>query len=157
MALTSAFDWKLQFQFHFLFLHSIYHINVSYHFSASRILLLIFNWNFSVSDRAVIQVEPLSRQGHVPERQQHIVWIRLHYDVRVSCQVTPCPGAGLFPMRPPVLGVSPAPRASQDQRWLPEVQPRTSHHIYEAASLVLLTILCLPHQQHTDSPLLRSL
>ncbi|XP_039982518.1 mesoderm posterior protein 1-like [Xiphias gladius] len=58
-----------------------------------------------------------------------------------SCQVTPCPGAGLFPMGPPGLGVSPAPRASQDQRWLPEVQPHTSHHIYGAASLFLLTIL----------------
>lgn len=58
-------------------------------------------------------------------------------------------------MGPPGLGVGPAPRASQDQRWLPEVQLRTSHHIYGAASLLLLTILCLPHQQHTDSSLLR--
>ncbi len=56
---------------------------------------------------------------------------------------------------PPGRGVSSAPRASQDQRWLPEVQPRTSHHIYGTASLVLLTILCLCYQQHTDSPLLR--
>lgn len=54
-------------------------------------------------------------------------------------------------MGPPGLRVSPAPRASQDQRWLPEVQPHTSHHIYGAASLVLLTILCLPHQQHSYS------
>lgn len=58
-------------------------------------------------------------------------------------------------MGPPGLGVSPAPRASQDQRRLPEVQPRTSHHIYGAASPVLLTTLCLPHQQHTDGSLLR--
>ncbi|GLD55558.1 mesoderm posterior protein 2-like protein [Lates japonicus] len=58
-----------------------------------------------------------------------------------SCQVTPCPGVGLLPMGPPALGVSPGLRASQDQRWLPEVQPRTSHHIYGAASLLLFTIL----------------
>ncbi|KAL7406062.1 hypothetical protein ABVT39_012495 [Epinephelus coioides] len=61
----------------------------------------------------------------------------------------------MFPMGPPGLGVGPAPRASQDQRWLLEVQPHTSHHIYGAASLVLFTILCLPHQRHTDSSLLR--
>lgn len=61
----------------------------------------------------------------------------------------------MIPMRPPGLGVSPAPRASQDLRWLPEVQSHTSHHIYGAASLVLLTILCLPHQQHTDNSQLR--
>ncbi|KAM3624805.1 uncharacterized protein V6R79_001819 [Siganus canaliculatus] len=62
--------------------------------------------------------------------------------VRVSSRVAPRPRAGLFPMGPPGRGVSSAPRASQDQRWLLEVQPHTSHHIYGAASLVLLTILC---------------
>lgn len=46
-------------------------------------------------------------------------------------------------MRPPGLGVSPTPRASQDQK----VQPRTSHHIYGGATTVLLTILRLPYQQ----------
>ena len=80
-----------------------------------------------------------------------IVWICLLYDPRAGRQLTPCSGADLFPMGPPGLRVSPAPRASQDQRWLLEVQPHTSHHIYGAASLVLLTILCLPHQQHSNS------
>lgn len=56
---------------------------------------------------------------------------------------------------PPGRGVSSAPRASQDLRWLPEVQPRTSHHIYGAASLVLLTIFCLPYQQQTNGSLLK--
>lgn len=54
-------------------------------------------------------------------------------------------------MGPPSLGVICGPRVSQDQRWLSEVQPHTSHHIYGAASMYLLSILCLPYQQHTNS------
>lgn len=66
----------------------------------------------------------------ITRQQQCIVSIHLFYDVCVICQVTPCPGAAMFPMRPPGQGVRPAPPGSQGQSWLPEVQPRTSHHIY---------------------------
>lgn len=55
-------------------------------------------------------------------------------------------------MGPPGLGVAPAPRASQDQRWLSEVQPRTSHYIYGAAFLSPHISLCSFYKEASDSP-----
>ncbi|XP_029949842.1 mesoderm posterior aa [Salarias fasciatus] len=73
------------------------------------------------------------------------------YDEPASCHVTPRPGVCLFPMGPPGRGVIPAPRASQDEKWLPEVQLGTFHNIYGEESLPCLTHVCLPQQRHTDS------
>lgn len=101
------------------------------------------------------QVQPQSCQGHVPRLWEHIVWTCIVYNDHASCQVTPCAEACQIPMGPPSLGVICGPRVSQDQRWLSEVQPHTSHHIYGAASMYLLSILCLPYQQHTNSWLLK--
>jgi len=66
--------------------------------------------------------------------------------------VAPRAGAGIFPMghpptttnttHHPLVEVSDLlPELLRAWRWLPEVTPRTSHHIYGAAFWVLLTVL----------------
>lgn len=64
------------------------------------------------------------------------VWLSVHFMASHLVQERPS-----FPGDPPAWVSAPAPTASQDQRRPPEVQPRTSGHIYGAASPVLLTVL----------------